>query len=102
MITQFEDIRVGHWITFRSQIKSYLDGETPFEEPVVTIQRKFYEIIDIKDEKLFCKTYIEDISNKRPKDFHDTVIDNVFKNPDGDEVFESFEELKLAYAEEFI
>ena len=97
MITRFEDIKVGHWITFRSQCTEYPNGE-----PVTEVRRKFYEVVDKDDFELMCRTYIDDIPNKRPKDFHDTIVDNIFKNPDGDEVFESFEELKLAYAEEFI
>lgn len=42
------------------------------------------------------------MSNKRPIDFYDTIIDRLFENPDGDEVYETFQECKLAYAEEFI
>jgi hypothetical protein len=42
------------------------------------------------------------MSNKRPIDFYDTVIERLFQNPDGDEVYETFQEVKLAYAEEFI
>lgn len=94
-ITNKEDVKVGHWITFRSQSTDW-----PTEER--TIQRKFYEVQSIDKDSFYCKTYVEDMSNKRPIDFYDTIIDRLFENPDGDEVYETFQECKLAYAEEFI
>lgn len=102
MITKFEDIKIGHWITFRSQTKDYKDGMFSYKEkPDIIIERKFYEIVDIKNNILYCKNYNANYS-KRPEKFHDTEITDVFKNPDGDEVFENFLDMKIKYAEEFI
>lgn len=97
-ITNLKDVKVGHWITFVSVCKEF-DKFGNLIDNIPT--RKFYEIISIEKDEYQCKTYIPNLSNKRPEQFYDTVITNLFYHKN-DEVFETFEDLKFHYAGEFI
>ena len=84
-ITDINDVKIGHIITFRSHYNGVLC-------------RKFYEIIHIENSTVNCKTLFH---HKRPEGYYDTVIDNLFECSD-DEVFSSLEDLHKNYPEEFI
>lgn len=86
MITKAEDVKIGHYITFRSTYNGVLT-------------RKFYEVISEGNKGTWlCKTHG---SPPRFDSSHDTILDRIFECPD-DEVFETVEECKFAYPEEFI
>jgi len=82
MITFIEDVKVGHWITFRSTYNGVL-------------RRKFYEVVLIEEPTYYCYTY--GLAQTR----YDTTISDLFECPD-DEVYESLAACEQAYPEEFI
>ena len=88
-----DDVKEGHWITF---ISKYNDE----------LIRRFYKIIGINDNKFYCTHHFK----LKEKDFnevlsgkyhYDTIIDNLFKSP-SDEVYETFDELRYNFPEEFL
>ena len=89
MINNIEDVEVGHWITYRVKTES---GE---------IVRRFYEVAKIlisgKETKFQCIRYPNgDISKIK------VIVTKLFENPDKDAVYETLEELKNTYPEDFI
>lgn len=93
-IYNIEDIKEGHWITFMSR---YNDDK---------LIRRFYKIIGINDDKFYCvhhfKIKDKDFNQALAGDhYYNTIIDNLFKSP-SDEVYETFDELRYNFPEEFL
>ena len=81
-ITNINDVKEGHVITFRS---NYNGG----------LSRKFYKINYIKDEKYYCMTFPKEETKDR---WYDTIIDRLFDIKE-DEVFETYQEAIENYNE---
>ena len=92
-IYDIEDVKEGHWITFISR----------YNEELV---RRFYKIRLIDSDKFYCvhhfKIKDKDLNEVLSADyFYDTIIDNLFKTQT-DEVYETFDELRYNFPEEFL
>ena len=85
MINDRYDVKIGHWITFRSTYNGKLS-------------RKFYRVVRITDTEFLCCTR----GNERTDTmFYDTVIDNLFECQDH-EVYATLEECADVYPEDFV
>lgn len=90
-ITEYKDLYPGCWLTFMSTNTNYETEET-------TIKRKFLCIIMKTDERLYCTDNWETFAEDTDYNF---LVDGYFIN-ENDDAYETWEEVKLAYAEEFI